>query len=113
MARRVNVTLVDDLDGSDAVETVFFSLDGSAYEIDLSTHNATQLRESLARYIGHARRAGRAARPNAPARSARGTAQADREQTQAVRNWARSNGHTVSDRGRIPANIVEAYNAAH
>ncbi|SOD70539.1 Lsr2 protein [Jatrophihabitans sp. GAS493] len=114
MARRVNVTLVDDIDGSDAVETVSFGLDGSAYEIDLSAENSALLRDALANFVGHARRAGRSARPAvAPSRNGRGPAQVDREQTQAVRVWARANGHTVSDRGRIPASVFEAYNAAH
>lgn len=114
MARKVNVTLVDDIDGSEAVETVLFSIDGSSYEIDLSAQNSAELRDALAKFVGHARRAAKTQRVAArPAASVRTSASVDREQIQAIRVWARSNGHTVSDRGRIPANIVDAYNASH
>ena len=115
MAQKIQVLLVDDLDGGTATETVAFSLDGTAYEIDLSEANANQLRESLAPFVGHARRAGRAApRPvSAPSRPRAGVTRSDREQTQAIREWARNNGHPVSERGRIPASIVEAYNASN
>lgn len=116
MAQKIQVLLVDDLDGGTATETVTFGLDGSGYEIDLSSENANKLREVLAPFVGHARRASRAtpARVAAPGgRPARGSARIDREQTQAIREWARKNGHAVSDRGRIPAAVVEAYEAAH
>ena len=113
MAQKIQVLLVDDLDGGTATETVAFGLDGSGYEIDLSAENAGKLREVLSEYVGHARRASRGpARSAAPGRPARGTARIDREQTQAIREWARKNGHKVSERGRIPGSIVEAYNAA-
>jgi hypothetical protein len=111
MAKKVQVTLVDDIDGSEAVETVGFALDGASYEIDLSRANARKLRDALSTYVANGRRAGRA-RPSG-ARGGRGSARADREQVQAVREWARRNGHKVSDRGRIPAAVIEAYNAAH
>jgi hypothetical protein len=115
MAQKIQVLLVDDLDGGTATETVTFGLDGSGYEIDLSSDNANKLREVLAPFVGHARRASRAtpARVAAPGRPARGSARIDREQTQAIREWARKNGHKVSERGRIPASIFEAYNSAH
>ena len=58
MAQRVHVVLVDDIDGSDAGETVTFGLDGSTYEIDLNEKNAAALREALSPYVGHARRSG-------------------------------------------------------
>ncbi|MBV9593921.1 MAG: Lsr2 family protein [Actinobacteria bacterium] len=113
MAQKIQVLLVDDIDGGPADETVTFALDGNSYEIDLSASNASALREALAKYIGHARRAGRAARPApTPVRSGRTPARVDREQLQAIREWARTNGHTVSDRGRIPSAIVEAYHSA-
>lgn len=111
MAKKVQVTLVDDIDGSEAVETVSFALDGTSYEIDLSKGNAKKLRDALSTYVGNARRPGR--QRASGNRSARGSARADREQIQAVREWARRNGHKVSDRGRVPASILEAYNAAH
>jgi hypothetical protein len=111
MAQKIQVLLVDDLDGGDAEETVSFALDGSSYEIDLSTENAVKLRDSLAPFVGHARRAGRGA-ARIGARSGR-SVRVDREQTQAIREWARKSGHKVSERGRIPAAIVEAYNTSH
>lgn len=111
MAQKVQVILVDDLDQGQADETVAFGIDGSAYEIDLSSKNAAALRDSLARYVAAAHKIGRSG-ARATGGRAKTTASADREQTQAIRAWARRNGHTVSDRGRIPASIVEAYNAA-
>jgi hypothetical protein len=111
MAQKVTVTLVDDLDGSQAEETVEFGLDGATYQIDLSGDNAGRLRESLTEYVDHARRAGGrkrvAGRPTV-GRAPR-AASADREQNQAIRDWARKQGMKVSDRGRIPADVLEAY----
>lgn len=111
MAKKLQILLVDDIDGGTAVETVTFSLDGNSYEIDLSAQNAAALREAMARYIGHAQRTGRTKAAAPAVRTGRGVARADREQTAAIREWARSNGHAVNDRGRIPAAIVEAYNS--
>lgn len=118
MAQKVTVSLVDDLDQGEADQTVEFGLDGATYEIDLSEVNADALREALARYVGAARRAGRGRRPGRSRRSATPRARSagtalDREQSQAIREWARSEGWTVSDRGRIPATVVEAYRQAH
>ena len=113
MAQKIQVLLVDDLDGGDADETVSFALDGASYEIDLSGGNAAKLRDALAPFVGHARRMSRgAARASGYSRSGR-LARVDREQTQAIREWARKNGHHVSARGRIPATIPDAYNASH
>ena len=114
MAQRVQVILVDDVDGGTAAETVSFSLDGVAYEIDLSTKNATKLRGVFAPYVGSARRTGRVpARPGGGSRARTGgTATADREQNQAIREWAKKRGFNVSDRGRIPAEVVEQYHAS-
>lgn len=112
MAQQILVSLVDDLDGSEADETVQFALDGVTYEIDLSSENAEELRDALAQYIEHARRAGGRKRTSgrrrngqAPARSS----SAEREQNQAIRAWARKNGYEISDRGRIPSEVAEAY----
>ncbi|AUS78552.1 Lsr2 family protein [Actinoalloteichus sp. AHMU CJ021] len=116
MAQKVTVTLVDDLDGSEAEETVDFALDGVAYQIDLSSNNASQLRDALASYVQGARRSGgrRRSAGRAPAgRSNGSTTTADREQNQAIREWARKRGMEVSDRGRIPAEVLEAYNKAN
>lgn len=111
MATRTLVSLIDDLDGSDADETIEFGLDGVTYQIDLSGENAEELRDALAQYVEHARREGGRKRTNvrastkAPVRPAT----VDREQNQAIRAWARKNGYQVSDRGRIPSEIVDAY----
>jgi hypothetical protein len=112
MAQKHIVQLIDDIDQGTAEETVSFALDGSSYEIDLSAKNAAQLRDSLANYVAHARRASRGAgRPaSGPARRGR-PARGDREQTHAIREWARKNGHKIGEKGRIPAHILEAYNS--
>lgn len=108
MAQKVLVSLVDDLDGSEADETVEFGLDGISYQIDLSAKNAEGLRETLASYVDHARRSG--GRKRAPRVGGTGkSAAVDREQNQAIRAWARKNGFAVSDRGRIPTEVVDAY----
>ncbi|WP_166346843.1 histone-like nucleoid-structuring protein Lsr2 [Phytoactinopolyspora limicola] len=109
MAQKVQVILLDDLDGGEADETINFGLDGSTYEIDLSKKNAAKLRDVLAPYVASARRAGtKRARGKARAGGARGGA----TDTAAVRDWARSQGLKVSDRGRIPAEILEKYEAS-
>lgn len=113
MAQKHIVQLIDDLDDGSADETVNFGLDGSTYEIDLSAKNAAALRDSLAKYVANARRAsGRSTRSPSAGGSRRGRpARSDREQTQAIREWARNNGHKVGEKGRIPAHILEAYHA--
>ena len=110
MAQKVEVTLVDDLDGGSADETVSFSIDGAQYEIDLSSKNAQKLRDAVTPFVGAARKAGRATARNARGRSG-GSAAVDREQNQAIREWAKKKGLNVSERGRIPAEIVERYHA--
>ncbi len=114
MAQKVQVVLSDDLDGGSADETVSFALDGTSYEIDLSTKNAEALRDTFAEYVGHARRAGRgsgtAARRRSPAAPAVRSSSTDNA---AVRSWAKDNGHDVSERGRISAAIRESYDQAH
>src|SRR3954454_1172734 len=133
MAQRVNVVLVDDIDGTDAVETVGFALDGVDYEIDLSEQHARELREALSLYVGHARRTGGrrtgggGGRPGPPGHRGRGrrrsgggrrssapanggsggTSAAD------IRAWARENGWDVPERGRVSAEVREAYAAAN
>jgi Lsr2 len=106
MATTVTVVLEDDLDGSPADETVRFMIDGTDYEIDLSASNARTFRQQLAPYIDHARKAGRG-QLRRPVRTA-----ASRERSADIRAWARQNGIALSDRGRIPASIVEQYQAA-
>ena len=112
MAQRVEVVLIDDIDGGKAEETVTFALDGVSYEIDLSDENARKLREDLATWTGHARRAG-TAKGSARRRSSGSAGSAKRSDLGAVREWARANGHNVSDRGRISAEIQSAYDQAH
>ena len=117
MTQKVDVRFIDDLDGSDAVGTVSFALDNRSYEIDLSDKNAAKLRDALAPFIDAARKAG--GRSDGRGRSQRQTAMTEktarssREETHAIREWARANGHQVSDRGRIPKSVIEAYQAAH
>ena len=113
MAQRVNVVLVDDLDGDDASETVSFSLDGVDYEIDLNDGNAQALRDSLSRYIEAGRRvAGR--KSSGRGRGRRVAAGGDGGPSASdIRSWARENGWDVPERGRVSAEVREAYAAAH
>lgn len=108
MAQKVQVILVDDLNGGNADETVQFGLDGVAYEIDLSTENAEQLRAALTEYVAVARKSGRISRGARKARVAVGGPSANE-----VRDWARANGYEVNVRGRVPQEIRDAYDAAH
>lgn len=111
MAKQTTVTLIDDLDGSPADELVEFAVDGKSYEIDLSSANSTKLRDALAPFVSVARRTG-TRRASASSSSAARPA-ADREQNQAIREWAQRQGLKISERGRIPSNVLEAYHAAH
>jgi hypothetical protein len=109
MAQKVEVLLVDDIDGGEADETVSFSLDGTSYEIDLSKKNAAKLRDGLEPFVAGARRARRTA-----GKPARGTRTAgSRERSAEIREWAKNQGIKVNERGRIPANVIEKYEAAH
>ena len=113
MAQKVNIVLVDDLDGTEATETVTFGLDGTTYEIDLNDANAAALREALSGYVGHARKVSSARRGGAGGGSRRSSGGGSGVDTKAVREWARANGHQVSERGRVPASVIAAYEAAH
>jgi hypothetical protein len=111
MARKVQVHLLDDIDGTQADETLKFALDGVNYEIDLSTKNAEKLRGNLEKFLHAARRVGRGGVPTS-SRSRNATpARTDRAQNQAMRDWAKRKGIELSDRGRIPRTIVEQYEA--
>jgi hypothetical protein len=107
MAQRVQIILEDDYDGGTADETVSFALDGTEYEIDLSSRNAANLRETISPWLGHARKTGgrrkRGTTAKAPASSS----------TSDIRAWAQANGHEVSSRGRVSADVREAYEKAH
>ncbi|HMR50750.1 MAG TPA: Lsr2 family protein [Arachnia sp.] len=111
MARKVEVTLVDDIDGSPADRNVTFALDGKTYEIDLSEGNIARLSEALAPFIESGRRVTRSATARAAAPVRRSGASSSN--AAAIRVWAAENGHEVSDRGRIPADVVAAYEAAN
>lgn len=107
MAKKIQVILTDDLDGSSAVETVYFSLDGTNYSIDLSSENAAELRGALAKYIAAGARV-----KNEPARKA-GRKVTGGASAMDIRSWAQSQGMKVSARGRVSAEIRAAYEAAH
>ncbi|WP_265522500.1 histone-like nucleoid-structuring protein Lsr2 [Oerskovia flava] len=111
MAQKVQVILVDDIDGGAADETVTFALDGVSYEIDLSSAHAQELRDAMASWVGNARKV-----------SSRGTTRTSRRprgggngvsKATEIREWARANGYTVNDRGRISQDVQTAYDAAH
>jgi hypothetical protein len=110
MAKETITRLVDDLDQGDADETVKFGLDGAEYEIDLSAKNAAKLRQILDPYVGAGSRVGRAARGSSRRRVA--AQPIDRAQNKAIREWARSKKKKISDRGRIPEEIVAEYHAS-
>ena len=112
MAQRVNVVLVDDIDGSDAVETVSFALDGVDYEIDLSEKHAGELRNAVSLYIGHGRRTG-GRRRSGRRSSASNAAGSEGASAADIRAWARENGWDVHERGRVSAEVREAYAAAN
>ncbi len=113
MAKKVTVTLVDDFDGEGAAdETVEFAVDGVTYEIDLSAKNAKALRSDLKKWVEAGRRVGGRRRGRSGGGPGRGRAAIDREQSAAIRDWARRNGHNVSTRGRIPADVIDAFHAA-
>ena len=115
MAQQTTVRFVDDLDGSEASGTFDFSLEGRSYQIDLSDENAAKLRDALAPYVDAARKAGGRSRGRASRQTtvAEKPARSSREETAAIRQWARDNGHQVSERGRIPKSVIEAYQAAN
>lgn len=106
MAQRVQVILEDDLNGGSADETVRFALDGRSYEIDLSSNNAKRLRDSLRPYVERARKAG-------GTRQRRTRQVSSRRHSAEIRAWARAQGIEVSERGRIPADVMSKYEAAH
>ncbi|MGN7965657.1 histone-like nucleoid-structuring protein Lsr2 [Microbacterium sp. 22179] len=116
MARRIVHQLVDDIDGSvleiGEGETVHFSLNGTAWEIDLNSEHAAELRGALEPYISAGRRAGSASSPRSSSGSAR-KRPARNPEVAAIRAWANDNGYSLSERGRIPAPVIEAYNKAH
>jgi len=113
MAKKTITILTDDLDGEElplGTRSTRFSLDGVEYEIDLSADNARALAAALSPYISAGRRVGGARTASAPRTRTKST---DADRLQAIRSWAQGNGYTVGDRGRIKAEIVDAYDAAN
>lgn len=106
MAQKISIQLIDDIDGSEASESVQFSIDGDNYVIDLSEKNARALRDALAPYVGHAQKDTRG-------RSSRARSSRSGNTASIIRAWARENGYDVPDRGRVSADIKAAYDAAH
>ncbi len=108
MARETIIRITDDIDGTEAVESIHFGFRGTNYDIDLNAKNVAAMEKSFEKWIQHGQRSesigGRS-------RSRRATA-ANKDQTAAVREWAKANGYKVSDRGRIAAEVREAYNAS-
>jgi hypothetical protein len=128
MARRETVVFTCDVhegDVSEGVETVSFGLDGNAYELDACPQHRQEMQDAFSTYVGHARRATGGSGTGARRGSARGSGRAsagtggsgggssDREEVQRMREWARENGHKVSERGRLSSSVIEAYRAAH
>lgn len=107
MAQKVITLLTDDLNGGEADQTVLFALDGKSYEIDLNDENAAELREKLAPFVGVARKTS-----SGPRAVRRMGSSKPAQDLGAVRAWARENGYEVNDRGRVPATIMKAYEAA-
>jgi|SRR5690625_5134568 len=108
MAQRTKVILIDDVDGSEASETVAFALDGVNYEMELSEENAEKIREAISPWISNARRvSGRLSRGR------RGSYTRVTSNSSTIREWARANGYTVNERGRLPKEIIDAFEAAN
>lgn len=111
MAQKTVITLIDDIDGSEAAETLTFGLDGATFTIDLNDTHAEDLREVLAPFVSVARReGGRAAARTAPAPRPRASTEVD---PKAVRSWAEANGVSVNARGRLKSEVIEQYRAAN
>jgi hypothetical protein len=113
MAQKVIRQFIDDIDGAEAERTFSFAVDGTHYEIDLSSHNIKEFHEAIAGFVESARKV----KASGGGRRVRKTSTSDpgrsREQTQAMREWARQQGHSINDRGRIPASIQQAFDQAH
>jgi hypothetical protein len=111
MAQKVQTLLIDDLDGGEADSTIRFSLDSTDYEIDLNANHAEALRKALAPYLDAARRTSASA-ARRPTRTARKTVGATGPNPTSVREWAKSQGIEVKDRGRVPADLMVKFKAA-
>ena len=114
MAKKEIIQVIDDIDGKvlDQYETVRWSLDGKNYEFDTSSKHAQQFRDSLSKYLDISRQTGRVTKRTATASTATGGGR-NKDTTKAIREWAIREGYELSDRGRIPQSIIEAFEAAH
>lgn len=116
MAQKIQVMLIDDLDGGEAAETITFAVDGTSYEVDLSDKNADKFRKAIKPFVENGRRKGKqtgrtTAGPRGTSRTASNVSK--KAGTEEIRQWAKQQGLTVADRGRIAANIVKQYEDAH
>lgn len=111
MAKKEIVQVIDDIDGKvlDEYETVRWGLDGKAYEFDTSSKHASQFRDALTKYLDVSRQTS----ARGVKRAASASTSRSKEQTKAIRDWANQSGYEVSDRGRIPLSVIEAFEAAH
>ena len=108
MAQRIQTILDDDIDGGPADSTIQFSYQGTQYEIDLSKKNEEKLVRALEPFTSKARKTGGTRRSTGKTRAGK----TDKNELQAIREWARANGHQVSDRGRISQDVQDAYHAS-
>jgi hypothetical protein len=114
VARKVVVELVDDIDGTvlgEDGESISYAVDGVEYVIDLKDEHAKELRKTFEYYIAHSTRVG--GRKHRSDRSAAPAARRPSDETKKIRAWAREQGHELSSRGRIPAEIEQAFHDAH
>jgi hypothetical protein len=115
MAQKVITEFIDDIDGSPAERTFTFAVDGTNYEIDLSADNITEFKSAIGGFIESARKV-KGSRSSEGRRTRNAGVDGGRQspaQTRAVRDWARQHGHSINDRGRIPASIQQAFDQAH
>jgi len=117
MAQKTQIILTDDIDGSEATQTLTFGFQGATYEIDLNDEHAASIEESFAEWIKAARKSagprGAASSRATATRGGGGGGGAKRTDLDEVRAWARDNGHTVAERGRIKQAVLDAYDAVH
>lgn len=119
MAQRTQIILIDDIDGGDASETVTFGLDGHDYEIDVNDAHAAEVRKVIGEYTIYARRTSKGGKKAKKAATLNGTPVKNGKSVELgpsarlIRDWARSNGVEVPDRGRVPQSVIDAYEAAH
>ncbi|MFI5496627.1 Lsr2 family protein [Actinoplanes sp. NPDC051859] len=111
MAKQIITLLTDDMDGGEAAHTVEFGLDGVSYTIDLSEKNTAKLRKVLSPYLSAGTRVGRSGGTGRIGSRVAAAARPNRDQNREIRQWATENGYEVSERGRIPASVTEAFHA--